>query len=248
MDNSRCTGFFEPSHGSNVKKCFVARLPKNLLLHGTVAQWTQQTSHRSRSVWCARDCSQWNGFMPLGLSMASLRFVRSHVHVSFGTRLGTRVGRTVWNVFPHFHFFRCTFGNCVAFYVIVFSKLSHSSASHFMLLFSQSCHTPVCFSFSKADVGKQSNFALEAHQRERLASSMFLFRSASLNAAEANSCPFSLGVVLRGTNVDIKTMILYTWMERIEPVVEFGTCSLINYVSASLKVFGRRRSSLRASR
>ena len=83
LDNSRCTGFFEPSHGSNVKKCFVARLPKNLVLHGTVAQWTQQTSHRSRPVWCARDCSRRNGFMPLtGLSMASLRFVRSHVHVS----------------------------------------------------------------------------------------------------------------------------------------------------------------------
>ena len=74
-DNSRCTGFFASSHGPNVKKCFVARLPKNLLLHGTVAQWTQQTSHRSRSVWWVRDCSQRNGFMPLtGWSMASLRF------------------------------------------------------------------------------------------------------------------------------------------------------------------------------
>ena len=46
----RLDNFFEPSYGSNVKKCFVARLPKNPLLHGTVAQWTQQTSHRSRSV------------------------------------------------------------------------------------------------------------------------------------------------------------------------------------------------------
>ena len=54
----------------------------------------------------------------------------------FLTRLGTRVGRTVWNVFPHFHFFRCTFGNCVAFCVIVFSKLPHSSL---LLIFQSEC-------------------------------------------------------------------------------------------------------------
>ena len=88
----------------------------------------------------------------------------------------------------------------VAFYVIVFSKLPHSSL---LLMFQSECW--------------KNHFALEAHQRERLASSMFLFWSASLNAAEANSCPFSLGVVLRGTNVDIKTMILYTWMGEDRP-------------------------------
>ena len=118
------------------------------------------------------------------------------------------------------------------FCVIVFSKLPHSSL---LLIFQSGCW-------------KTKHFALEAHQRERLVFSMFLFWSASLNAAEANSCPFSLGVVLCGTNVDIKTMIMYTSMEKIGPVVEFGTSSLINYVSASLKVFGRQRSSLRASR
>ena len=52
-------------------------------------------------------------------------------YTSLLTRLGTRAGRTVWNVFPHFRFFRCTFGNCVAFYVIVFSRLPLQSASGF---------------------------------------------------------------------------------------------------------------------
>ena len=90
-------------------------------------------------------------------SMASLRFVRSHVHVSFDESGDTSRPFCV---------------ECVS--TLPFLSLHLRQLRRILCYCFLKAATPVFVWFFKANVGN-SNFALEAHQRERLAFSMFLF-------------------------------------------------------------------------